>query len=31
MIQVELPKGQVRITGRIDTESLRAVIECLLG
>jgi hypothetical protein len=31
MIQVELPKGQVRITGRIDTESLRAVIQCLLG
>jgi transposase len=31
MIQVELPKGQVRITGSIDTESLRVVIECLLG
>ena len=30
MIRVELPKGQVRITGSIDTESLRAVIECLL-
>jgi transposase len=30
MIQVELPKGQVRITGSIDVESLRAVIECLL-
>jgi transposase len=30
MIQVELPKGQVRITGSIDMESLRAVIECLL-
>jgi hypothetical protein len=30
MIQVELPKGQVRITGNIDTESLRVVIECLL-
>ena len=31
MIQVELPKGQVRITGSIDAESLRVVIECLLG
>jgi transposase len=31
MIQVELPKGQVRITGSIDTESLRVVIECLMG
>lgn len=31
MIQVELPKGQVRISGSIDTESLRVVIECLLG
>ena len=30
MIQVELPKGQVRITGNIDAESLRVVIECLL-
>jgi len=30
MIQVELPKGQVRITGSIDAESLRAVIECLV-
>src|ERR1019366_5978735 len=31
MIQVELPKGQVRITGSIDAESLRVVIACLLG
>jgi transposase len=31
MIQVELPKGQVRITGSIDRESLRVVLECLLG
>ena len=31
MIQVELPKGQVRISGSIDTESLRVVLECLLG
>ena len=29
-IQVELPKGRVRITGRMDAESLRVVIECLL-
>ena len=29
-IQVELPKGQVRITGSIDAESLRVVLECLL-
>jgi transposase len=31
MIQIELPKGQVRITGSIDMESLRVVLECLLG
>jgi transposase len=31
MIQVELPKGRVQITGSIDTESLRVVLECLLG
>ncbi len=31
MIQVELPKGQVRITGSIDTEALRMVLEKLLG
>ena len=31
MIQVELPKGQVRISGSIDAESLRVVMECLLG
>lgn len=29
-IQVEFPKGQVRITGSIDAESLRVVLECLL-
>jgi transposase len=29
-IQVELPKGQVRITGSIDAESLRVVLEYLL-
>jgi len=30
-IQVELPKGQLRITGRVDGEALRAVLEQLLG
>ena len=30
MIQVELPRGRVRITGSVDAESLRVVIECLL-
>lgn len=30
-IQVELPKGQVRVTGRVDAEALRAVLEQLLG
>jgi len=29
LIQVELPKGQVRITGNIDAESLRVVLEGL--
>jgi len=31
MIEVELPRGQVRITGGIDAESLRVVLECLRG
>jgi hypothetical protein len=31
MIQVELPRGQVRISGSVDMESLRAVLACLLG
>ena len=30
-IYVELPKGQLRITGRVDVEVLRAVLEQLLG
>jgi transposase len=30
-IQVELPQGRIQITGSIDAESLRVVIECLLG
>jgi len=30
-IQVELAKGQVRMTGRVDAEALRVVLEKLLG
>ena len=30
-MQLELPKGQLRITGRVDAEALRAVLEQLLG
>lgn len=31
MIQVDLPKGHLRIAGRVDTEALRVVLEKLLG
>ena len=31
MIHIELPKGQLRIAGRVDTEALRVVLEKLLG
>jgi transposase len=31
MIQVEVPKGHLRIAGRVDAEALRAVLEKLLG
>ena len=31
MIQVELPKGHLRIAGRVDVEALRVVLEQLLG
>lgn len=31
MIQVELPKGHLRIGGRVDVEALRMVLEKLLG
>ena len=30
-IHVELPKGQLHITGRVDAEALRVVLEQLLG
>jgi transposase len=30
-IHVELPKGHLRITGRVDAEAVRAVLEQLLG
>jgi len=31
MIQVEFPKGHLRIAGRVDGEALQAVLEKLLG
>ena len=31
LIQVELPKGHLRINGRVDSEALRVVLEELLG
>jgi transposase len=31
MIQVELPKGRLRLTGSVDPEALRVVLEALLG
>ena len=30
-MEIKLPKGQLRITGSVETESLRIVLECLLG
>lgn len=30
-IHVELPKGHLRVTGRVDAEALRTVLEQLLG
>jgi transposase len=30
-IQVELPKGHLRVTGSVDAEALRTVLEQLLG
>lgn len=31
MIQLELPKGHLRIIGRVDADALRVVLEKLLG
>jgi transposase len=31
MIQVELPKGKLRLTGHVDAEALRVVLEVLRG
>jgi hypothetical protein len=31
VIQVELPKGQLRLTGAVDTEALRLVLKELLA
>ena len=31
MIQVELPKGKLRLTGAVDREALRVVLEALAG
>ena len=31
MIQVELPKGRLRLTGSVDAEALRVVLEALRG
>jgi transposase len=31
MIQVELPKGRLRLTGSVNPEALRVVLEALLG
>jgi transposase len=31
MIHIEVPKGQLRIAGRVDAEALRVVLEKLLG
>ena len=30
-MEIKLPKGQVRITGSVEAEALRMVLECLLG
>jgi transposase len=31
VMEIKLPKGQLRITGSVEAESLRIVLECLLG
>ena len=30
-LEIKLPKGQVRVTGSVDAEALRTVLECLQG
>lgn len=30
-MEIKLPKGQLRVTGSVEAEALRAVLECLLG
>jgi transposase len=30
-MEIQLPKGQVRVTGNVDVKALRTVLECLLG
>src|SRR5260370_3230066 len=30
-MEIKLPKGQFRVTGSVDAEALRTVLECLLG
>jgi transposase len=30
-LEIKLPKGQLRVTGRVEVEALRMVLECLLG
>lgn len=30
-MEIKLPKGQLRVSGRVEVEALRAVLECLLG
>jgi transposase len=30
-MEIRLPKGQLRITGSVEAEALRIVLECLLG
>jgi transposase len=29
-MEMQLPKGQLRVTGKVDAETLRTVLECLL-
>jgi transposase len=31
MMEIKLPQGHLRLTGSVDVEALRTVLECLLG